>query len=86
MNDIEMLEITMAATTLLVFFMKTAHYFITIRRKNLNNWFHFNYHSIVNSQNERTVKAKKIQNTLTSVLMFLLILTVAASIIIRFVE
>jgi hypothetical protein len=65
---------------------KTIHYSLTIRRKNLINWFYFNFFSIVNSQTEEGEKAKRLQNKLTISIMLLIILTVSSFFITRVLE
>src|SRR5258706_3729435 len=82
MNDFLLFQIIIIATASLLSLVKTVHYTITIRRKNLLNWFYFNFYSIVNSQSEQSEKAKKTQNKFT-VFIVVLLLIVLSSILIN---
>ena len=75
MNDLFTSEIILIAAILLIL-IKTVHYFKTIRHRRLINWFYFGIYSIAGSHNPRSIKAKKIQNTLTLTLVFILAIAV----------
>jgi len=65
---------------------KTIHYAVTIRRKNVINWFYFNFYSVVNSQTEESERAKRLQNKFTMSIVLLTLLMVSSIFITRVLE
>ena len=63
--------------------IKTVHYFIRIRYKKLGNWVYFGQSKIIGSQTPESARAKKIQNTFTLILIFLLMVALFIEFLIR---
>jgi hypothetical protein len=78
MRDFFLFQIIIIAAASMLSLVKTVHYTLTIRRKNLLNWFYFNFYSIVNSQTEQTERAKKIQNKFTLFIVVLLLIVLSS--------
>ena len=79
-------ERTVIASAAILLLAKTIHYSLTIRRKNLINWFYFNFYSIVNSQTEYSEKAKRVQNKFTVSIVLLILLLVSSLLINKVLE
>jgi hypothetical protein len=74
MNYLYTAEIIILIALCVLIIVKTIHFFIAINRKNILNWFYFNKHSIYDSHNSKSAKAKKTQNILTIILAFILVI------------
>ena len=58
-----------AALTLI---LKTRHFIVNIKRKKVLSWFYFSPFNIMNSYNDESARAKKIQNIYSLVAIILL--------------
>ena len=79
-------QITVFAFAVTLVMAKTFHYAVTIRRKNVINWFYFNFYSVVNSQTEESERAKRLQNKFTMSIVLLTLLMVSSIFITRVLE
>jgi len=82
METLSLLEIVFLSLTISLFILKTAHFITRIRHRKLLYWFYFGSESIINSRNEQSAKAKKLQNTY-SVLFFILLVVTSCIVLLK---
>jgi len=81
MDALSILGLILLPLCLIVFVIKTIHFFKKIRRKRLWYWFYFDYESIIISHNPESAKAKKLQNLFSALLLTLAILYIIVTLL-----
>ncbi len=76
--DTPIFFVFLMATFLAIAIIKLIHFLIRTSHRRLNDLLYFNVHSIVNSHNEQSRKAKKTQNVLSLISLFVFVFAVIA--------
>ena len=69
---LSLVETSIFIAVVLTLVLKTRHFILNIRRKKVLSWFYFSPFNIMNSYNDESARAKKIQNIYSLIAIILL--------------
>jgi len=85
-NILQVYVVANVVVILLLCIYKTAYFFKYTAKRNLRRWFYFNKYSIINAPTPYLQKLRVRQNNLTNTLLSLIILLIILSVYYRIVE